>query len=332
MNCCTQRLLWGMAVLAMASALCGCGGGEQAPKTQIIIDSSPEQEAVVLVNGREYCCTPVEVKDIQPGWADVLVKKEDFRPAADRIQVRPGVSETFVIEMEPLVGFVSLESNPSGASVYLDGDNELGKTPLFQVELPVGEHTYQLRLDNYYPVEETLLVEQDYKYEFLHRMKPKEAQLSVLSRPTGATIYLNGRAQPKKTPAKFVLPPDTYLVGAYAKGFVQAEEKMVLAPNDRETITLKLEIGEVPQGMVLVPAGEFICGEKGRSPDESPRRKIFLDAFYIDKYEVTNEEFKKVFPDHSFAAGLERFPATGVSWNQAMEYARAVNKRLPTEF
>ncbi|MBI5559812.1 MAG: SUMF1/EgtB/PvdO family nonheme iron enzyme, partial [Deltaproteobacteria bacterium] len=59
-------------------------------------------------------------------------------------------------------------------------------------------------------------------------------------------------------------------------------------------------------GMVYIPAGEFIMGSeevdteamgrefglrKGRYyEDESPKRKVSLDAFYMDKYEVTNRQ------------------------------------------
>ena len=56
-----------------------------------------------------------------------------------------------------------------------------------------------------------------------------------------------------------------------------------------------------------------------------------MPAFYIDKYEVTNAEFKEVFPEHEFPEGRENYPVTGVSWNLAVDYAKAVGKRLPSE-
>ncbi len=105
----------------------------------------------------------------------------------------------------------------------------------------------------------------------------------------------------------------------------------MLQPNEEKSITLVLKEGETPPGMVLVPAGEFIMGENDRSPDESPRRKVFVPAFYIDKYEVTNEEFKKVFSDYNFPKEQARYPVTGVSWDRAMSYAARIGKRLPTE-
>ena len=47
--------------------------------------------------------------------------------------------------------------------------------------------------------------------------------------------------------------------------------------------------------MVLIPAGEFTMGspDDNGSDDERPQLKIYLDAFYIYKYEVTNSQFEK---------------------------------------
>jgi len=46
--------------------------------------------------------------------------------------------------------------------------------------------------------------------------------------------------------------------------------------------------------MVLIPAGEFLMGGKeGEGAfDEHPQHRVYLDEYYIDKYEVTNVQFK----------------------------------------
>lgn len=56
-----------------------------------------------------------------------------------------------------------------------------------------------------------------------------------------------------------------------------------------------LAMSEPPEGMVLVPAGEFTMGtDDPQAPDDQrPARKVNVDAFYIDKHEVTNAQFKE---------------------------------------
>jgi formylglycine-generating enzyme required for sulfatase activity len=135
--------------------------------------------------------------------------------------------------------------------------------------------------------------------------------------------------------------------------------------------------------MVLVPAGEFIMGstpadiasllrrhpkaESAIRQDETPQHRVFLEAFYIDKYEVTNARFQQFVqttgyrtqaeregggkirtgektwvqvPDATWRAprgkgssiaGLEAHPVVQVSWHDAKAYCTWAGKRLPTE-
>ena len=122
-----------------------------------------------------------------------------------------------------------------------------------------------------------------------------------------------------------------YTVTLYRDGYITAESTIEISPNARETIDAKLKEGDVPFGMILVPGGEFICGVNNAASDERPQRKIRLPAFYVDKYEVTNAEFKAIFPSHEFDAVRAHFPVAGISFKQAEAYAEAVGKRLPTE-
>ena len=84
----------------------------------------------------------------------------------------------------------------------------------------------------------------------------------------------------------------------------------------------------------------FTLGPNGRE-DEQAARSVEIKAFYIDQYEVTNEAYQKfvatghrspiTWQNGSFAPGEERFPVTGVTWQDAADYAKWVGKRLPAE-
>lgn len=104
----------------------------------------------------------------------------------------------------------------------------------------------------------------------------------------------------------------------------------------------KSRVGDKPNEMVLVPAGEFIMGTNDRLPDEGPEHKVTLPSFYIDRYEVTNLQYKQFIdatnrksPEHfrnrTFPDGKADHPVTYVTWNDADEYCRWAGKRLPSE-
>lgn len=95
-------------------------------------------------------------------------------------------------------------------------------------------------------------------------------------------------------------------------------------------------------GMVLIPEGEFIMGTDVRLKDERPAYVVYLNSFYIDKFEVTNEDYKKFIegtghplPENwengNYPQGKGRHPVVFVDWNDANEYCRWFGKRLPRE-
>ena len=87
-----------------------------------------------------------------------------------------------------------------------------------------------------------------------------------------------------------------------------------------------------PPGMVLVPAGEFWMGsdDPNAEPDERPLRKVFLRAFCIDRFEVTNRRYKEFKKDHRYPPGEDDLPVTFVLKRDAEEFCRWAGRRLPT--
>ena len=98
--------------------------------------------------------------------------------------------------------------------------------------------------------------------------------------------------------------------------------------------------------MVFVPTGDFLMGSqegKGR-PDEYPQHEVYLDAFYIDRFEVTGKDFEEYLyanpKQHPTITGwwgrqvrpdMKNRPVFGLSWGKCKNYCEWRGKRLVTE-
>ena len=99
--------------------------------------------------------------------------------------------------------------------------------------------------------------------------------------------------------------------------------------------------GEDGAPMVLVPAGEFTMGSNDGSDDEKPVHQVYLDAYYLDKYEVTVGQYAKFLKATGFNGppmwttmdqpSHQKRPIVNVDWSDASNYCEWAGKRLPTE-
>ncbi len=104
---------------------------------------------------------------------------------------------------------------------------------------------------------------------------------------------------------------------------------------------------KVPEGMILIKGGSFKMGYASSEADEknkyiSPEHEVKVEDFYIDKTEVSNQDYKKFvdatkhpappsWKNGQFPPGEDLFPVTSVSLEDAQAYAKWAGKRLPTE-
>lgn len=319
------RLVMAIAVLSLCA---GCN--TEPPHPTVHISSKPENGVPILINGQPVGDTPFTI-NMEPGSRLLVSVEHPQYVRYQSILEAPDEAESeFVLELESRLGYVNFESDPAFAEIVLDG-KVIGQTPLENAPVPVGERNYVLRLKDHVPELGTFTVEQDNKYTRTHVMTPMDATLHVSSSPARATVFINDTPQKKLTPGSYSLPPGNYRVSVYTKGYISSEDLVSLEANRERNLEVNLVEGNAPPGMVLIPEGEFIFGVDEGSPDERPKQSIYLKGYYIDRYETTNRQWSRVFPNHVFEAGLEDHPVVGISWREAVAYAKVIGKRLPTE-
>ncbi len=178
------------------------------------------------------------------------------------------------------------------------------------------------------------------------------------SAPTGDSTH-DTAAQVDPAPGAASQGPDT---ATATSGPVEAEPPPEPSDPVGSQLAFRPTSREPPPDMVYVSAGEVAIGidtERARAlaqedtynltlfAAETPRRFVDLDAFFIDRTEVTNLQWKvyleaasrepsDVLTEYSWPGGripqgMESFPVTNVSLTEVQDYLRWCGKRLPSE-
>ena len=207
---------------------------------------------------------------------------------------------------------LNITSTPGNARVYVDGVL-IGTTPLRGYQIDTGVRLEKqvnvgLELSGYKSRVKKVILKGGQQF-------PWDVDLERVEREA---------SRPKQSVPKTTVEEDS---GAN-------EEKTVLSGGAPQTI-----VGTDGAEMVLIPAGDFQMGRSNNS-NSRPVHTVYVDAFYIDKYEVTVGQYnrfvratryKELLNGNYRYSRTDQHPVVGVSWHDAMAYAKWAGKRLPTE-
>ena len=205
----------------------------------------------------------------------------------------------------------------------------------------------------------------------LHKkIEENPTMLNFTSTPSGAEVSIDGFVVGKTPLKNYELKTDgkstkEIEVTIKAAGYTDTVKKFRVPRGKpfKWEFPLTKKVTEIPKtiigqdgaDMVLITAGEFQMGSNDGEANEQPVRTVDVDAFYMDKYEVTNAQYKKfvdanpqwrkdsiadrfhngsylkTWSGNNYPSGEADHPVVSVSWYAAMAYSKWAGKRLPTE-
>jgi len=260
------------------------------------VSAKPEVGASVVIDGRSVGRTPLAGIEAAAGEHDVVVRAERYREFQTRVTIEgEGAIASLDVELVPLWATVTFLSEPPGATVRV-GRESYGPTPL-SVELPEGEHTYEVHLPARKPQRGRIrVVGGEPLTVAIGTLTPADGLLSIASRPGDASVTLDGVYR-GLTPLDIPLAPGSrHRIEISREGYEVDSRDVEIRAGGREALNVELRprLGEVEIVPDTVGATLFVNGESRgdarqvlRLPAVSHRIEIRKDGYEPFQTEIT---------------------------------------------
>jgi formylglycine-generating enzyme required for sulfatase activity len=155
---------------------------------------------------------------LRPGTYRLVAEKAGYRKIDREIVVGDEAESTFRFALEKLPGLLTVSTKPEvGAAVLVDGQN-VGSTPIREIEVAAGEHDVVVRAERYREFETRVAIEGEGSIAALDvELVPLWAAVTFVSEPAGATVRVGPRSY-GPTPVSVELPEGEHAYEALLPG------------------------------------------------------------------------------------------------------------------
>lgn len=154
------------------------------------LESNPES-AEIEIDGKTYGNTPF--KDFfEQGQHKIRLTKNGYKPYEKIVTVKRDETTDVNVALEMLPGSLSIESEPSGAALFINGI-DYGVTPYKRDVIDAGDYTIRLSKDGYDTLEQTVTVHPGEPMDRTFTLDSNLGSIILSVNPPGMNVYLDGK-------------------------------------------------------------------------------------------------------------------------------------------
>jgi len=185
------RTLKYLFLLSLFSLLFSGGQARAEGGAGMLKVTTDKGTASVYLGIKEIGQTPIE-QYLDEGTYTIRVLKDGFEPFVRKIHIRPNQGTTVSARLYPGEGTVEFLVIPSGAKLTLGGSKDTWTTPIRLNDLKERKYSYTLSMPGFESEKGSFSFEKGQNILLAMKLQSSAGLLSVISRPRGATVILDG--------------------------------------------------------------------------------------------------------------------------------------------
>ena len=175
--------------------------------------------------------------ELYSGQYYVECRKEFHRPVSQTISVNAGQPKVYEFHPIPITGTLNVESEPSGATIYID-DDSFGTTPKVLTNILIGNHNVRLEKKNYNPYTQTIVVTEDNRTD-MNVVLSYGKEILIETGNVGDKVFVDGK-EIGKSPIKIVMSYGKHTVSAYSGKKLASRDILVEKEGGVDKVSLSL--------------------------------------------------------------------------------------------
>ncbi|MBL7115507.1 MAG: PEGA domain-containing protein [Kiritimatiellae bacterium] len=281
------------------------------PITGLIVVHTDPPGASIEINGAYYGETPLLLTDLALGTYRMKLSAQGCRTREVPIELKDRTPRKILVELESDAGSLTVDSNPEGANLILNGIAK-GTTPCTVDRVPEGDTTLQLTLDGYKTYNHSVRLTAGQTETIQAVLEPLPAMLTIVTRPTGARIYVENQFRGTAPVTLKALPPGEYRVRAEKEGCEMMARTVELELGQELTEEFRLsgntgtiELSTEPSDVTVYVDGQ----ETGLTAAKESETDRVSEPFLIEQLAEGRHQIqlsKKGYKGESFFVKIER--------------------------
>ncbi|MBC8214379.1 MAG: PEGA domain-containing protein, partial [Candidatus Marinimicrobia bacterium] len=218
--------------------------------------------------------------------------------------------EPEIIEPQQNVGYLTVNTQPAGIDIKIDGQNTHLQTPMINFELSTGTHTVILTSDKYERVAQAVIIEPKKTKEIEIILVEKQGEVNFVTDPKGAEVFVDG-AYKGTTPMQLTIKLSNYDIKLEKEFYKDISYKLTVDGDLVESykkmgpklvnVTLLTKPNNAKAKLTINGKSKGVVGENGMDLELLPNIydiKLTADNFETEQTTITitpDNYFEKTF-------------------------------------